>query len=121
MICPLNSVPGPQNGNKKMAKTALRFGANINAQNYKGNTALHYCFSYHYIPLGEYLISKGAKDTIVNMFGLTCYEGVSPDKVRFPSLVSQCLFACAIVFVIQSVFDCPYLCILFPHFLVGRL
>jgi hypothetical protein len=69
-----------QNGNKKMAKICLRFGANINAQNYKGNTALHYCFSYQYIPLGEYLISKGARDTIVNAFGLTCYEGVSPVK-----------------------------------------
>ena len=75
-----------------MAKTALRFGANINAQNYKGNTALHYCFSYHYIPLGEYLISKGAKDTIVNMFGLTCYEGVSPDKVCV-----SCVFICIIM------------------------
>lgn len=101
---------GPQNGNKKMAKTALRFGANINAQNYKGNTALHYCFSYHYIPLGEYLISKGAKDTIVNMFGLTCYEGVSPDKVRvgtneFIFSVSQRLCACVIVFAIRCVFE----------------
>ncbi len=31
------------------------------------------------ITVGEYLLSKGAKDTIVNRFGLTCYEGVSPE------------------------------------------
>lgn len=33
-----------QNGNKKIAKSALRRGANINARNFKGNTALHYCY-----------------------------------------------------------------------------
>jgi hypothetical protein len=39
-----------QSGSKKMVKAVLRCGANINAQNYKGNTALHYCFSFKYIP-----------------------------------------------------------------------
>lgn len=33
-----------QNGNKRVAKTVLRRGANINARNYKGNTPLHYCY-----------------------------------------------------------------------------
>lgn len=33
-----------QNGNKKIAKSVLRRGANINSRNFKGNTALHYCY-----------------------------------------------------------------------------
>lgn len=33
-----------QNGNKRVAKTVLRRGGNINARNHKGNTPLHYCF-----------------------------------------------------------------------------
>ena len=95
-----------QNGNKRIVKCALRLGCNANAQNvfffyiiifidnlfivniwicvydllimqYKGCTGLHYCFGYQYIPLGEYLISKGAKDTIVNNSGQTCYEGLN--------------------------------------------
>merc|ERR1711924_198581 len=31
-----------QNGNKKMAKLVLRHGADMNAQNNRGNAALHY-------------------------------------------------------------------------------
>lgn len=37
-------ITASQNGNKKIAKLVLRRGANINARNFKGNTALHYCF-----------------------------------------------------------------------------
>lgn len=33
-----------QNGNKRVIKTVLRNGANINIKNYKGNTPLHYCY-----------------------------------------------------------------------------
>jgi hypothetical protein len=49
-----------QSGSKKMVKAVLRCGANINAQNYKGNTALHYCFSFKYIPCthGAYALSS---------------------------------------------------------------
>ena len=66
-----------QNGLKKMAKLALRRGADINARNYKGNTPLHFCFTYGYgDSLGEYLISKGADPTIKNHEGSTCYEGL---------------------------------------------
>jgi hypothetical protein len=84
-----------QNGLKKMAKLALRRGADINARNvrphdrlqrpkmmhsltltltyfsqYKGNTPLHFCFTYGYgDTLGAYLTSKGADTTIRNHFG----------------------------------------------------
>jgi hypothetical protein len=48
-----------QNGNKRVAKTVLRRGANINSRNYKGNTPLHYCFHYGYgDSLGQYLMTK---------------------------------------------------------------
>ena len=66
-----------QNGLKKMAKLALRRGADINSRNYKGNTPLHFCFTYGYgDTLGQYLISKGADPSIKNHQGTTCYEGL---------------------------------------------
>jgi hypothetical protein len=97
-----------QNGHKSIAKLALRFGANINTQNYKGNTALHYCYAFGYVALAgtttttttlarparlltsrrvmnglctEYLISKGANPRIINNFGLTCTQGLDNAKV----------------------------------------
>lgn len=63
-----------QNGNKRMAKLALRWGCDINAQNMKGNTPIHFCYQYGYRSLGEYLISKGADPTILNSEGLTCFD-----------------------------------------------
>ena len=74
-----------QNGLKKMAKLALRRGADINSRNYKGNTPLHFCFTYGYgDTLGKYLISKGADPAIKNHQGTTCYEGLggSGDKKK---------------------------------------
>lgn len=66
-----------QNGHKRVAKCALRRGADINAKNYKGNTPLHFCFTYGYgDTLGQYMISKGADPAIRNNTGLTCYEGL---------------------------------------------
>ncbi len=43
-------------------------------QNARGNTCLHYCYAYKFPDLAEYLMSKGADDSIVNIDGLTCYE-----------------------------------------------
>ena len=66
-----------QNGNKKVAKTVLRRGANINSRNYKGNTPLHFCFYFGYgDSLGEYLISKGADTTLRNNAGRQCFDGI---------------------------------------------
>jgi len=66
-----------QNGNKKVAKTILRRGANINTRNYKGNTPLHYCFHFGYgDSLGEYLISKGADTSLRNNAGRLCFHGI---------------------------------------------
>lgn len=49
----------------------LRFPlTRLTCQN-KGNTACHYCFSFGYKNLGNYLISKGAATNIVNQAGET--------------------------------------------------
>ena len=49
-----------QNGLKGIAKVVLRRGANINFQNRVGNTPLHFCYQYGFLPLAEYLQTKGA-------------------------------------------------------------
>jgi hypothetical protein len=66
-----------QQGLKRICKLLLRRGANMNNVNNSGNTALHYCFAYSFSDLGEYLIKKGADDSIKNADGLTCYEGLN--------------------------------------------
>ena len=66
-----------QQNNKKMIKMLLRRGADVNAQNSTGNTALHYANEYKFNKLSEYILNKGGNDTLLNTKGLTCYEGVN--------------------------------------------
>ena len=63
-----------QNGNKKLVKALLRRHADINAINKSGNTSLHFCFMYAYYGLAEYIMSKGANDTIRNHKSQTPYD-----------------------------------------------
>ena len=70
-----------QNGNKSMAKFCLRQGADINIVNGVGQSPLHFAFGYGYSELGNYLRSKGADDSVRNVYGLTCYEGMSSEDV----------------------------------------
>jgi hypothetical protein len=70
-----------QQGSKRMCKFLLRRGANVNAQNAVGNTVLHFCYQYKKFELGEYLKKIGADDTILNMAGLTCYEGLDESDI----------------------------------------
>ena len=65
-----------QNGSKRLVKLCLRRGASLNLQNLNGQTALHFAFGYGYTDVGDYLVSKGADDSIRNKDGLTCYEGL---------------------------------------------
>ncbi|RLN97910.1 hypothetical protein BBJ28_00012474 [Nothophytophthora sp. Chile5] len=69
-----------QQGNKRLAKFLLRRHADMNLQNLNGNTALHYLYEYKHAALAEYLKAKGAQDATPNSAGLTCYEGLSPDR-----------------------------------------
>eukprot|EP00904_Undaria_pinnatifida_P012818 jgi/Undpi1/8667/HiC_scaffold_25.g11132.m1 len=66
-----------QNGHKRALKAALRRGADINATNARGNTALHFCHAFGYgNTLGRYLVDKGASASIRNRTGMVCYDGI---------------------------------------------
>ena len=66
-----------QNSNKKLVEMLLLRGANVNHQASNGNTALHFALAFDTEGmLGEYLIEHGADDTLENMEGMTCYDGV---------------------------------------------
>ena len=67
---------GSQNGSKRLIKLCLRRGAYLDVQNLNGQTALHFAFGYGYTDVGEYLVGKGANDSILNKDNLTCYEGL---------------------------------------------
>ena len=78
-----------QNNQRKTAKLVLKrtdFVTSppttdmLNSQTNTGQTALHYAFAYGYHELGRYLLSLGADDTIVNVHGMSCYEGLDPDE-----------------------------------------
>lgn len=58
-----------QNGVKRIAKLAIKYGGDMDAQNTKGNTGVHFLFAYGYQDVGEYFIEKGASDTILNELG----------------------------------------------------
>ena len=66
-------------------------GANLPGVEHS-NTCLHYCFTYGYADLGDYLISKGANDALKNKQGLTCYEGL--DQVRLSAHLFICSSIC---------------------------
>lgn len=66
-----------QNGNKRVAKLLLRRGANINGRNHKGNTPLHYCYTFGYgDTLGSYLMTKGADSSMRNNQGKLPWDGI---------------------------------------------
>jgi len=65
-----------QNGNKRIAKLAIKYGGDMDAQSFKGHTGLHFLFAYGYPDIGEYFIGKGANDQIQNEIGLTARQGI---------------------------------------------
>ena len=66
-----------QNNHRKMLDLILNRGGTINHRNTSGNTALHYALAYDTSgEIAEFLIEKGADDTIENNDGLTCYDGL---------------------------------------------
>lgn len=73
-----------QQGSKRMVKFLLRRGANLDWQNTSGNTAMHYCYAYNNASLGDYLKTRGANDGLLNVDGMTCYEGLSKEYLKAP-------------------------------------
>ncbi|TYZ65543.1 hypothetical protein PybrP1_007720 [[Pythium] brassicae (nom. inval.)] len=69
-----------QNVNVKMVELLVAKRANVNHRNAQGNTPLHFAMAYDADgALGEYLIARGADDTLENAFGLTPYDGLTPE------------------------------------------
>lgn len=70
-----------QNNQRKLIDFLIRRGANINHSNLNGNTPLHFAFVYDKSGLtAEYLIENGADDTVENLHGLTCYDGLGSNE-----------------------------------------
>lgn len=65
-----------QNGNKRIAKLAIKYGGNMDAPNSKGNTGLHFLYAYGYPDIAEYFIEKGADDAVQNENGRVPSEGI---------------------------------------------
>ncbi|CAM9197345.1 unnamed protein product [Chrysoparadoxa australica] len=68
---------GAQQVNLNLVELMIKRGADINHQNVNGNTALHYAMTYDTEGrIGEFLIEKGADDSIENKVGLGPYDGL---------------------------------------------
>ncbi|ETV94329.1 hypothetical protein H310_11976 [Aphanomyces invadans] len=70
-----------QNNLVKVCQFLVSKGANPNHQNKQGQTAGHYAMAYSFFDLGAWLLDPdkgGGRDDLVNMHGLTAYDGLSP-------------------------------------------
>ena len=63
-----------KNGLKNLSSFLLENGADVNKQNDKGNTALHYAISLKHFDLANLLAKHNAKEDIMNIFGYTPWE-----------------------------------------------
>lgn len=68
-----------QNGNVKVTKFLMSKGANPNHQNNQGQTPAHFAVAYQFFDLSTWIFANGALDTVENKFGLTPYDGLSPE------------------------------------------
>lgn len=69
-----------QNGYLQICKLLMAKGADINAVNFKKNTALHMALGYDYDDTATFLYSSGADGTIVNSEGHAAKNGLEGDK-----------------------------------------
>ena len=71
-----------KNGLIHLASLLLENGADVNKQNKKGNTALHYAISLKHFTLADLLTKYNAKEDVINNFGYTPWEciGKSVDE-----------------------------------------
>jgi len=69
-----------QNGNLKLAKLLQRYGANVDHQNFQGQTPGHFALAYTFYDFSSWLFDPGfggADDTLVNIFHLGPYDGLT--------------------------------------------
>jgi len=72
-----------QCGNKRAVKFLLKQGAQINATNQLGNTALHYCYANMFLDLVAYLVSKDADGTLCNAEAQTPKECLGSSQMAY--------------------------------------
>lgn len=71
-----------QNRQAKIAKILLHRGAKVNHTNSNGNSALHFAFAYDTSgEIAQFLIENGADDSLVNVYGLSPYDGIGADEL----------------------------------------
>ena len=79
-----------QNGNKKAVDMLIRRGSALNHTNGNGNTALHFALAYDTTgEIATYLIERGADDTILNLLGFSCYDGLGDDDLRLITSIEE--------------------------------
>jgi pyruvate/2-oxoglutarate dehydrogenase complex dihydrolipoamide acyltransferase (E2) component len=70
-------IEAAQNCCTDCCQLLVQRGADVNARNKRGNTALHYAMAHDTSGLlGEFLIENGANDTLLNRDGLSAYDGI---------------------------------------------
>ena len=60
-----------KNGNLEYVKLAIAQGANINAKDEKGSTALHWATYYEHTDIIRFLLMQGANPYETDKYGLT--------------------------------------------------
>jgi ankyrin repeat protein len=65
-----------------LSELLIKFGADVNAQNRQGQTPLHIAMNagHTHADMVKFLISKGARKDIKNVFGWTPVDGLRPDE-----------------------------------------
>lgn len=69
-----------QNGHNDLVKLLIKKKVEIDAQNMKGNTALHMAVGYDYFDTSMLLINAGANAEMVNELNIACKYGLEGDK-----------------------------------------
>ena len=67
-------IMSTREGNKNITKFLCEKGCELNIQNFKGNTALHYAIGNLFFEIVDILVSFGAREDIINNFGLRPWE-----------------------------------------------
>jgi len=63
-----------QNGQGRCVKLLVRSGADPNAQNKIGNSALHFSVHFRFDAISDFLQRHGGLTTLQNLDGVTCFE-----------------------------------------------
>eukprot|EP00282_Hemiselmis_andersenii_P038148 CAMPEP_0169442572 /NCGR_PEP_ID=MMETSP1042-20121227/8901_1 /TAXON_ID=464988 /ORGANISM="Hemiselmis andersenii, Strain CCMP1180" /LENGTH=486 /DNA_ID=CAMNT_0009553757 /DNA_START=23 /DNA_END=1479 /DNA_ORIENTATION=+ len=73
-------VLATQAGSAPTVDYLLQRGADINAQNWRGQTALHFAYAFQYHELADFLLAHGASRELRNDYGLSPEEGLGGTK-----------------------------------------